>query len=233
MTASLLLALALAVPSAVEADDLRPPDGVYSSPSLIDPYRLALRDVLLGEHPYRKCQMLVIPSFRAEWVVYIVQEEQGRPARLLYRSMRTPLWGNMLRQIKEDGPDPRRYREAEVAALAKIDKSFQTRVVDLDPASVAALSLAWSDMLARTRYPTRPANGADGTSYFAAHWSEDTGPRSGETWSPEKGSLTSDFVAIAERLRDLALAPTSDQPTLKAQAVGLAVALHRRVRALK
>ena len=233
-----LVAGAAAAPaSQQQAPDLRPVDGVYSSPSLVDPYHIAIRDALLAEHEYRKCQMVVLPSFRAEWVVYVVQDDNQRPGRLVYKAMRKMLWGEMQRQIEKDAPDPRSYSvgpEAEVAALRKVTKEVDVRVVDLDASSIAVLERAWSDMLARTRYPAPTGLvGMDGTSYVAANWSRVTGPQSGETWSPEKGTPTYDLVAIAEKLRDLALAPQERQTRLKVEVVAMANALQARLKGLK
>jgi hypothetical protein len=45
--------------------------------------------------------------------------------------------------------------------------------------TVRVPELAWSDMLARTRYPAQLERGLDGTSYIAANWSQGLGPRSG------------------------------------------------------
>ena len=220
-----------------QAPDLIPVDGVYSSPSLVGPYHVAIRDALLAEHEYRKCQMVVLPSFRAEWVVYIVHDDAERPGRLVYKAMRKMLYGEMQRQIEKDAPDPRSYSvgpEAEVAALRKVTKEVDVRVVDLDASTIAVLERAWSDMLVRTRYPAQLGLvGMDGTSYVAANWSRVTGSLSGETWSPEKGTPTYDLVAIAERLRDLALAPQQRQTKLKAEVVAMANALQARLKGLK
>lgn len=235
--ASFLFAGAAAAPaSQQQAPDLRPVDGVYSSPSLVDPYHIAIRDALLAEHEYRKCQMVVLPSFRPEWVVYVVHDDAQRPGRLIYKAMRKMLWGEMQRQIEKDAPDPRSYSvgpEAEVAALRKVTKEVDVRVVDLDASTIAVLERAWLDMLARTRYSAQLELGMDGTSYVAANWSRATGPQSGETWSPEKGTPTYDLVAIAERLRDLALAPQQGQTKLKAEVVAMANALQARLKGLK
>src|SRR5258706_1831811 len=52
-----LVASATVASAGHQAPDLTPAVGLYSSPSLLDPYHFALRDALLGEHSYRKCQM--------------------------------------------------------------------------------------------------------------------------------------------------------------------------------
>jgi hypothetical protein len=233
--ASVVIATATAGSAGQQAPDLTPVHGVYSSPSLVDPYHLALRDALLGEHPYRKCQMLVLPSFQAEWVVYVVQDDTQGPGRLFYKTMHTQLWGNMMQQIERDAPDPRSYSigpDAQSAALRKVTKRVDVRTVDLDASTIAALERAWTDMLMRTRYPGTPDLGLDGTSYVAANWSRGLGPLSGETWSPEEGTPTYDLVAIADQLRDLATAPPQGQPRLEAEISLMANALHVRLKAL-
>jgi hypothetical protein len=231
-----LVANTTAASAGQQAPDLKPVDGLYSSPSLLDPYHFALRDALLGEHSYRKCQMIVLPSFQAEWVVYIVQDETQRVGRLFYKAMHTPLWGDMMRQIEHDALNPTSYSvgpEAQSAALTKVERKVDVHAVDLDAPTVAVLERAWADMLARTRYPAQLELGLDGTSYIAANWSQVVGPRSGETWSPEKGTPTHDLVAIAETLRDLAVASRDTQPRLKTDAATMAAALHARLKAVK
>jgi hypothetical protein len=243
--ASCLIAGAVATPASQQqqAPDLRPVDGVYSSPSaVLEPYRIAVRDALLAEHDYRKCQMVVLPSFQAEWVVYVVQDDTQRPSpgRLFYKAMRKMLWAEMQSQIEKDAPNPRSYSvgpEAQVAALRKVKKEVDVRVVDLDASTIAVLEGAWSAMLARTRYPPAQQEiltiGVDGETYVAANWSFGAGSRSGETWSPEKGTPTYDLVAIAERLRDLALAPQPRQAKLKAEVVAMSNDLQARLKGLK
>ena len=233
---ALMVVSATVLSAAQRVGDLKPAESLYSSPSLVDPYHVAVRDALLGEHDYRKCQMVVLPSFGAEWVVYIVQDDMKRTGRLFYKAMHTPLWGDMMRRIERDAPDPASYSvgsEAQAAALTKVTKTVDVQVVDLDASTVAVLERAWSDMLARTRYPAQQELGLDGTSYIAANWSQTVGSRSGETWSPEKGTPARDLVAIAEKLRDLALASRDDQARFKVEAAAMAEALRARLKALK
>jgi hypothetical protein len=236
LTVSLVIASAVAGSAGQRAPDLTPAHGVSSSPSRVDPYRLALRDALLGKHPYRKCQMLVLPSFRAEWVVYVVQENAQGPGWLFYKAMHTQLWVQMMQQIERDAPDPRSYSigpEAQSAALRKLTTRVDTQAIHLDESTLSSLERAWTDMLKRTRYPAKPTLGLDGVSYIAANWSQDLGPQSGQTWSPEEGSPTFDLVAIAEKLRDLASASPESAPRLSAEAALMANALHVRLEALK
>jgi hypothetical protein len=75
--------------------------------------------------------------------------------------------------------------------------------------------------------------GLDGTTYIAANWSRGAGGRSGETWSPEKGTPAYDLVAIAEKLRELALASRDDQAKFKTDATAMAEALQARFKTLK
>lgn len=236
LVASFVVAGATAGFAGQRAPDLRPVEGLYSSPSPVDPYDVALRDALLGEHPYRKCQMAVFPSFEAEWVVYVVQDDPQGPGRLFYKAMHTALWGEMMRQVERDAPNPRSYSlgpEAQSAALTKLPKRVDVRSVELDASTITVLERAWSGMLARTRYPAHLTLGFDGTTYIAANWSQVVGPQSGETWSPEEGTPTYDLVAIAEKLRALALAAQDGQPRLKAEAALMANALQARLKALK
>lgn len=71
ITKSTILILAIVFAAATEGSaiqinrtsDLEPEDGIYSW-NTPDPYHLALRNILIGEHQNRICQMLFYLSFR-------------------------------------------------------------------------------------------------------------------------------------------------------------------------
>jgi hypothetical protein len=81
--ALLLLLMPNKAISGILSDDLWPEMGVFSFDAGLEPYFMSVRDSLLGEHRYRMCQVLVIPAFEREWVVYMIHEE-GKPFTVIY-----------------------------------------------------------------------------------------------------------------------------------------------------
>jgi hypothetical protein len=82
------------VTRAASTQELRPNNGAFASEDWPPTYELALRQGLLGEHAMRLCQLLAMPSFSGEWVVYIVQAEDGGP-RVIAKRFREHLYSRM------------------------------------------------------------------------------------------------------------------------------------------
>jgi hypothetical protein len=194
--------------------DLQPSEGFFSWVGPPDAYHLAVRKALIGEHPYRSCELVVLPSFHAEWVVYIVRADLVRPeqspATIVFKRFKVPLWNEMMTAIC----DPRSVKlctvtpAAEEAALARIVSKLDRAAASLTTETFALLESVWWTMLGRARYPTQEMMGLDGTQYFAAHWKAQEGFRSGETWSPDESSLSGGLVALAEQMATYAQSPS-------------------------
>ena len=189
--------------------DLQPSEGFFSWVEPPDPYHATLRAALVGEHRYRMCQMVVLPSFEREWVVYVVRDEHS-PDRVVFKRFKKPLWSEMMRLISDDGRK-KSYSvgaPAQQMALAQVKVDLDRSTASIGNHTVDLLQEVWWRLLGRTRYPVEPEIGMDGTSYLVASWKTGVGFRSGETWSPEEGSLSRGMVSLAEQLAEYGQAPS-------------------------
>ncbi len=205
--------------AAPEFDDLEPCDGEFSWVEPPSPYHLALRAALLGEHRYRECQVLAIPSFEREWAVYIVQDEE-EPPRIVFKRMKRHLYSALMDALSDHGrrTEYSETSEAQTDALRGMRIDVEEFTAPLSDGSAEILEQVWSRMLGRVRYPDRFSGGFDGIQYFASHWARGIGHRCGRTWSPHEGSRTGALVHLGEMLSQLAEAPP---PSRKAMEVGL------------
>lgn len=182
-----------------------------------DPYSLALRDALLGAHSYRQCQLLVAPSFEAEYAVYFVREED-ESATAVSRAFASQLWARLTTELERVSKKPGTYQldaASKRAALKRMRApAIQTRRAHLDAGTAALLSGICRDVLLQVRYPKEPSAGLDGTSYHAAHW-EPGLVLSGTAWSPEDDTLAGEFVAMELALKAFAEAPEAMRETRK------------------
>jgi hypothetical protein len=226
----LVLAFAAALTdSAITGDisnDLQPEDGLFSG-FAPDPYYLELRDLLLGEHQYRLCQVFVVPSFSPEWAVYIFREgvNKGKP-QVMYKSMKKSLWYEMNDSIEKrlNNGTIDWSASSQKLALAQLTKHFNRAYAPISESTTALLGQVWSEMLARVCYP-KPENdifGFDGVTYHISHWIQDLGFRSGTTWSPEKGSNVGALVEIAENMQRYVLADSKERPLIETAIVNKA-----------
>lgn len=234
MRTGVAIALSIALGSsslagAGQREDLEPSEGFFSGWRPPDPYHAALRKALVGEHEYRKCQLVALPAFEGEWAVYVVREE-GTPARLFFRGLRRNLGYEMADRIS-DGGRKTAYStgsDAQEAALARIEVDAARSDAPLRDGTAHLLETVWSRMLARTRYPTGHLIGLDGVTYLVAHWDVHAGYRSGETWSPEKGSRTEALVTLSEHMAGYAQAPsTAGEDALASEARALLARLDK------
>jgi hypothetical protein len=212
--------------SGEKTNDLEPEEGMFTFGTL-DPYYLALRDALLGEHKYRLCQLTVIPSFEPEWTVYLIKDEAGR-VQAVYKVMKENLWYQMTDKMFQDsanhsidisGP-------AQAAILSKINKDSERAIAPISSTVATLLEQAWMEMLARVQYPKSDgSNGLDGITYHVLHWDRGIGLRSGTTYSPDKGSNTGALVEIAEDLRNYVINQSKGRPALETTMIEKAKAL--------
>jgi len=160
------------------ADDLQPSDGVFSEPISLS-YYLALRRALLAEHDYRRCQMLTVPSFDPEWVVYLTRDGSG-PTHVVVKRFKTQLWLQMPHNL------PNSSRRSGSSIDTSVSLPPVERVTAVLPQQTAdLLERTWARMLARVKYPETTSVGVDGTTYYMLHWQRGLGVRSGKTWSPD------------------------------------------------
>jgi hypothetical protein len=224
--AEFLVAFAVALISIAftegRSNDLQPEAGIFSGDAP-DPYYLSLREILLGEHQYRLCQMFVVPSSGPEWAVYIFREGKQNKAQVIYKSMKKNLWYEMNDNIEKrlnngtiDWSAP-----SQKLALDQLKKSFNRATVPISEPTTVVLEQVWGEMLARVTYPKPKEHviGFDGVTYHISHWARATGFQSGTTWSPEKGSNTGALVEIAECLQGYVLANSKERPSIESNIV--------------
>jgi hypothetical protein len=207
--------------------DLEPADSVFSWLDEPQPYDLALRDALLPLPEYRKCQLVVVPSFGPEWAVYLTRPEGSAP-ELVSRRISEPLWAAMTTIISDNGKKSSYSLGPEAQSTAikrlKIEVDSSQAVITGETADV--LEAVWSEMLERVRYPRKDWGGVDGVRYHVSHWSQDHGFRSGQTWSPTEGSRPYGLVKLAEQMHAFAQTPSKDgEERLQAAASALLSAL--------
>ncbi len=226
-TIVLVLALAGTTIAGDRYNDLEPEEGIYS---LIepDPYDLVLRDLLLNEHTWRLCQVLVVPSFSPEWAVYLTRDNPTKgEAQVIYKVMKSHLWQEMYEVIEKNGTND--LNTAYAKALAQLKKPVNKAAAPISESTTALLEKIWIEMLMRVHYEpleefigedgeTYIEVGLDGVTYHVSH------PiigmvRSGTTWSPEAGSNTGALVEIAEDLRQYATADSKKRPQIEATIV--------------
>jgi hypothetical protein len=227
----LCLAVALLVPPDARAEDFEPEEGVFAGYGAPEPHQLLLRRTLFDNDNYRLCQLTIVPSFESESTVYIVRLKTGSPF-VVSRRLNQALWGSMLDEMKRQAASSSISLDAlaQIAALEKLRLVTETHKADLDAAAVDALNIACTAALLRVRYPKTPTRGLDGVTYHASHWIPGAF-LSGRTWSPKKGTLTSDFVDFELLLQTYAEATPDARLRIRAELVVRAARLTRRSKA--
>ena len=200
---AMLCVLLSPVAAAVEPNDLWPEDGVFSGPQP-DPYYVHVRQALLQDDNYPLCELLVIPSFSTESVVYVVQDKAGK-ATVISRSLKRQLWGEMSQEIKREAHS-NSYSlgsAAQVRALQHVRPIVETHTADLDKEAADLMYDVCKRTLLRVHYPSFVPGGLDGEAYHAGHWIEGEF-LSGQTWSPEPGTIARDFIEMEAALKAFA-----------------------------
>jgi hypothetical protein len=185
-------------------DHLEPEEGSFAG-RIFEPYDAAVAVALLGEHNFRKCQMLIIPSFSPENVVYVVRE-RGASAKVIAKQLEQNLWA-VMNDVLSDGGRANSYEEtpeAQQRALGKIDKKVKRWEREIDQKTADDLEKVWRMVLSRVQYGDNDTIGLDGETYHIAHFERGIGYRTGTTWSPSNGSLLARFVQLGSALRDFA-----------------------------
>lgn len=208
---------------------LEPEEGVFAGYTGPEPYEMLLRQALIGDDHYRHCQLMRLPSFGRESVVYILDE--GDSPTVVSRTMKEPLWGRIQRDVRRaDGePSSRARAAAQATAFETARSAVETKRAPIDRASADAVMDACREVLLGTRYAADPTRGNDGVTYHAGHFSSGTF-LSGQAWSPKAGTIARDFVEMEEALDAYATAAPSKRDAAKALLLARAKALLGRVR---
>jgi hypothetical protein len=103
-----------------------------------------------------------------------------------------------------------------------------TRTAILDTDAATNVGEACRDVLLQVSYQNYGPDGLDGTTYHAGHWISGTF-FSGQTWSPEEGTVAADFVAMEMTLQAYAKATAEERTAIKSDLLGKAKRLKARV----
>lgn len=212
----MVLLFPLGAMSAVPTDELQPDLGLFSFDTGLEPYFMSIKESLLGEHRFRMCQVLTIPSFQREWVVYVIREE-GKPPTVIYKTMKKHLWWEMMSTIEKQSEGQVVFGvPTQIKALSGLEKKVEAFSAPISEKTARLLADAWTAMLLRVRYP-RPNNmmGLDGTTYYVAHVETGKGVWSGNTWSPGPRTNTGILIQIAEDMKNYTTAEPSQRMTLE------------------
>jgi hypothetical protein len=203
-TAAFLMLGLLAGPGARAAATegwLEPEEGVFAGYAAPWPTELKVRRVLLGDDHYRGCQLVTLPSFGNDKVVFI---RDGRPD--LEVVSRT------------------------IVTQSRNRSRVDTKTAPLDHDSALEVLETCEAVLVRTRYPPEPTAGLDGIVYHAGHWAPGTF-LAGQAWSPKPGTIAREFVALEDALAAYAESPPERRPAAKSALLEKARALLKRVKA--
>jgi hypothetical protein len=173
--------------------------------------------------------LAILPSFTAESAVYIVQDKAGN-STVISRSFKHSLWADMTREIQREAGSASSYSlgpDAQARALKHVRIVLDTRTAPRDKQAADTITDACRNVLLRVRY-TSPGAGADGTSYHAGHWIRGAF-LAGQTWSPDKGTIASDFVEMETTLKAYADADANKRALLEADLLKKARALRARL----
>jgi hypothetical protein len=213
-----------------EIGDFQPEEETGIGHAMFDPYKERLHEVLFGGDNQRICQLLTVPSFEKESAVYIKSPERGTPL-VVSRRLRVQLSGLMMTEIEkraERGPGAG-VGPAELASiLGKLPAFTETHVAEIDRTTVDMLSRACEAVLQRT-HAHGPLSGFDGVRHHAGHWKQGKF-LSGQAWSPQPGTLSSDYVAFGESLRRYAASLQSEREAIRADLLARAERLIARAK---
>lgn len=138
-------------------------------------------------------QMLVCPSFTAEYVVRMHGNWRGAEKVILSYSVADKnIWYSM--------PENNGGRKQQKVMVS-------TKTADLLKPFADRLHKVWGRMLRLTRYPIMPVGGADGTTYEFS-----TGGAYGEVWSPNQHQSPLLFVELGESLVACCKASPAERP---------------------
>jgi hypothetical protein len=219
--------------SDLDQGDFEPEDGAFGL-SAPEPYEVRLHEALFADDMYRVCQLVELPSFDAESAVYIRVGRSGPPV-VVSRKLNEQLWALMMAQIEIQSGAPAVRKSistgpaAQTAALAKIKASTNTDQAEIDQTTVVTLSQACEAALQRARYQG-PSGGIDGTTYHAGSWKPGAF-FAGSAHSPQPGTVSRDYVALAEKLRAYAQSAPSERDALKSEILAKANHLIARTNA--
>jgi len=211
-----------------DSNGLEPEEGIFASNAGPGPYRLALRRALLEDDRYRRCQLMTLPSFEPESVVYI-QKKDGETT-VISRTLKRQLWGQMMAEMRNPAKDNSINLGAasRAKALDRIQVAVEVKTARIDEQSADLIMKVCERVLLGTRYPGNPTHGLDGVRYHAGHWIPGAF-LAGQTWSPRPGTVARDFVDMEDFLAAYAKSPPSSREAAKESLLAKARQLLKRL----
>jgi hypothetical protein len=196
---------------------------------ITEPYRQKLRGVLLSKERAPLCQLMTIPSSGPEGAVYMVKKS-AREVIVTSRTVKQPVWGQMMKALRPTGTGSWRIdTKAMGTTLEKMQVEVTVHEAALDADAARYVSELCREVLLQAQRSPGGQGGLDGVSYHATHWLPG-GTLAGQTWSPAKGTIAAEFIAIEETLRSFAEASESARPKLKSELVERSRGLTERLR---
>ena len=119
---------------------------------------------------------LVTPSFKPEYAFQIERGEKKNQYYIIYRCAKENIWYSENKSEVEVISKKRRISQKDVELITKL----------------------YSNVINRARFRKNHISGNDGTNYFFSVWEWET--KSGQAWSPYKGSALFELVEISEKI---------------------------------
>jgi hypothetical protein len=216
---AIVATLALSSTCVARPGDLWPEIGIFADSGAPQSYDQYLKRAFFQNDDYRLCLLVTIPSSAPESAVYFVKDSVGN-FTVVSQSLKQPLWQQTNQNLfgNSDG------KPLDAQLLRKLALSVVTRRAPLDKEAAGKVGELCKKVLLRVRYPSSGGRGPDGTDYHAGHWIFGRF-LSGETWSPDPGTVSGDFVAMEVALKAYADAESSQRSSLRARLLAKAQSL--------
>ena len=151
---------------------------------------------------------------------------------VISRTVKQSVWQQMMKELQRAGTGGSFRFDANSMRMTlekmRVEVTAHEAVLDADAAGT--VSELCRDVLLHAQGAPRSRGGLDGVSYHAAHWLP-AGLLAGQTWSPAKGTIAADFIAVEETLQSFAEASQAARPKLRTELVERSRRLGERLRA--
>jgi hypothetical protein len=214
-------------------DHLKPEDGVYGF-QILNPYYEAVSERLLSDSKYRKCQAVVITSFKSETAVYIRYDDK-KPASLpvvVSLKLVHPLW-TQLNEYFEKNKGNLTDEVTQKKALSRIKSKVTKQEAEIESELAKLLETVWETALSQVKYEEKERLGLDGESIHYANFTLGIGYRAGQAWSPEERTITNELSELAKALREYPILSEVNRKTASKAMQSKAQALLARLKANK
>lgn len=195
-------------------DHLKPEEGVYGF-LMLNPYFESVSERLLSETKYRKCQAVIITSFKSETAVYIKYDDK-KPASLpvvVSLKLVHPLW-TQLNEYFEKNKGNLTDEVAQKKALSRIKSKVTRQEADIESETAKVLEAVWETALSQVKYDEKENLGLDGETIHYANFTLGVGYRAGQAWSPDEGTVMNELAELAKALRQYPMLSVANRKTV-------------------